>query len=225
MGSWIAVGHRGAPREIAANTLASFQRALELGCDMVECDIRRAADGVLVLAHDPEVGECDVATTESAVLAARYDVPTLDAFIAWAAACGVAVMADMKVEGDGVEEAVVKALAVLPVEKKLVPGAGPESRARFRALDPSLPLSLSHNGPLEDGAFEALLPQIDTLAVTWHHSILSPERIARLQARGLRVFVWTVDDPAQMHQLVEAGVDGLISNNTIALGNLRVRRQ
>lgn len=222
MKHWIAVGHRGAPGHFPANTLRSFQYAVALGCEMVECDIRRAADGVPVLAHDAHVGALEIAATDSQTLAAQHDVPTLEALITWAVASGVAVMADMKVEGDGVEEAVVAALAELPPTQKLVPGAGPESRARFRALDPVLPLSLSHPGPLDDAAFEALLPQLDTAAVTWHYSILTPERVRRIQARGLRVFAWTVDDPEQMQQLLAAGVDGIISNNTEALSRLKV---
>lgn len=222
MKHWIAVGHRGSPGHFPANTLRSFQYAVALGCEMVECDIRRAADGVLVLAHDAHIGALEIAATDSRALAAQHDVPTLTELIAWAAASGVAVMADMKVEGDGVEEAVVAALAELPPTQKLVPGAGPESRARFRALDPTLPLSLSHPGPLDDSAFEALLPRIDTIAVTWHHSILTPERVARLQERGLQVFAWTVDDPERMQQLLAVGVDGIISNNTEALSRLKV---
>jgi glycerophosphoryl diester phosphodiesterase len=175
-----------------------------------------------VLAHDEQVGALEIAATKSQTLATQHAVPTLAELVAWAAACGVSVMADMKVEGDGVEEAVIAALESLPVSRKLVPGAGPESRARFRVLDPTLPLSLSHPGPLDEAAFEALLPQIDTVAVTWHQSILSPERVARLQERGLRVFAWTVDDPERLQQLLDWGVDGVISNNTKALQALKV---
>lgn len=46
-------GHRGAPIELPENTLASFERALELGADVLETDLHGTADGHLVLAHDP----------------------------------------------------------------------------------------------------------------------------------------------------------------------------
>src|SRR5579871_437416 len=142
MKPWHRVGHRGAPKAFPANTLRSFQRAWELGCSMVECDIRRSADGALVLAHDPHVTDTagrtfEIAAQTAAALAAldlgaEEGVPTLQELVAWAQG-RCAVMADMKCEGAEVETEVVEALAVLPVEAKLVPGAGAESRARFRA--------------------------------------------------------------------------------------------
>jgi glycerophosphoryl diester phosphodiesterase len=125
-------------------------------------------------------------------------------------------MADMKCGGGDVEAEVVEILAALPPEAKIVPGAGEESRRRFRALDPDLPLSLSLGSdarPRLDGAgFERLLATLDTEAVTWEHPLLSAERIRALHARGVRVYAWTVDDLAAMRRLLEDGVDGIISN-------------
>src|SRR5579872_858602 len=114
--SWHRVGHRGSPREFPPNTMKSFQRAHERGCTMVECDIRRASDGALVLAHDSHVNGSDgsryeIAQTTSAVLqgldlGAGQGVPLLTELIAWAQG-RCAVMADMKCEGRDVEEQVI----------------------------------------------------------------------------------------------------------------------
>lgn len=46
------VGHRGVPALELENTLPSFERAIELGADIVETDVQRTKDGVLVLSHD-----------------------------------------------------------------------------------------------------------------------------------------------------------------------------
>ncbi|MCS6999111.1 MAG: glycerophosphodiester phosphodiesterase [Aquificaceae bacterium] len=46
------VGHRGIPAKELENTLQSIQRAIEVGADIVEVDIQRTRDGVLVLSHD-----------------------------------------------------------------------------------------------------------------------------------------------------------------------------
>ena len=45
-------GHRGNPAEHPENTLASFRSAIELGVDMIECDVHLSADGELVVIHD-----------------------------------------------------------------------------------------------------------------------------------------------------------------------------
>jgi glycerophosphoryl diester phosphodiesterase len=48
---WV-VGHRGAANEFAEHTPAAVQRALDLGADAIECDVRLTADGEVVLFHD-----------------------------------------------------------------------------------------------------------------------------------------------------------------------------
>jgi glycerophosphoryl diester phosphodiesterase len=50
------VAHRGASREAPENTLAAFAKAIEIGADMIEFDLRRAPDGRLVISHDPVRG-------------------------------------------------------------------------------------------------------------------------------------------------------------------------
>jgi len=217
---WHRIGHRGYPYAFPPNTMRGFAEAVALGCDMVECDVRLSADGILVLSHDPEVtagdGKIYVTTEHAASELASLDlgqgegVPTLTDLTAWACGrCGV--MADMKCEGAPVEEMVVEALRLLPRASKIVPGAAAESRHRFREIDPTLPISLSI-GPGELGDFETLLPAIDTEAVTWHHSLLDAERVQALHSRGLIVYAWTVDKSETMRRLLEAGVDGIISN-------------
>lgn len=48
----ITVGHRGAPRECPENSIAGFDRALALGLDGIEFDVRMSSDGVPVVIHD-----------------------------------------------------------------------------------------------------------------------------------------------------------------------------
>lgn len=61
-GSPLVVGHRGAAGLEAPNTVAGIERAVELGADGVSLDVRRTADGELVLFHDPVL---DVSTDDS----------------------------------------------------------------------------------------------------------------------------------------------------------------
>lgn len=49
------VAHRGAHKDIPENTLAAYKKAIELGCDFVEIDVRRTADGKLVSMHNAKV--------------------------------------------------------------------------------------------------------------------------------------------------------------------------
>ena len=68
------VAHRGASVDLAEHTLAAYRRALEVGADALECDVRLTADGHLVCVHDRRVdrtsnGSGLVSTLELAELA------------------------------------------------------------------------------------------------------------------------------------------------------------
>jgi glycerophosphoryl diester phosphodiesterase len=213
--------------------MRSFQRAVEYGCTMVECDVQRTADGVPVLAHDPEVtdrtGRLFIIEKHSSEVLRRLDlgagegVPTLRDLAEWARGRCI-VMADMKCEGEGIEESVLEALAVLPDSARIVTGAREGSRRHFRALAPTLPLSLTLNvahGHRADGPdFAEKIAAIDTDAVTWEYPLLNAERVAALHVRGLHVYAWTVDELPTMRRLLDEGVDGLISNRPDLLTTL-----
>ncbi|HVV46879.1 MAG TPA: glycerophosphodiester phosphodiesterase family protein, partial [Bryobacteraceae bacterium] len=51
----LRIGHRGAPGHVAENTLASIEKAIEFGADVVEIDVRRSLDGHLMIMHDARV--------------------------------------------------------------------------------------------------------------------------------------------------------------------------
>jgi glycerophosphoryl diester phosphodiesterase len=51
----LKVAHRGGAALAPENTLAAFQKALELGADAVELDLHQSKDGALVVMHDPDL--------------------------------------------------------------------------------------------------------------------------------------------------------------------------
>lgn len=224
----IRVGHRGAGAYCPDNTVASFQRALTNGVDMIETDVRVSRDGHLVLAHDPDLGPPDhrlpVATTDWAELQ-RLDLgdgerPLVleDLFAVARGQC--ALMIDLK--GEGFEEPLVRAIQTsgFAMPEIIVPGGSALSRGRIRAFDPAIPLSLSLGHEWNDRITPEFIASIDTDAVTWNHHLISAERVAALQARGLTVYTWTVDTPERVRFVYEAGVDGIISNRPDLLQGL-----
>ena len=51
----LVASHRGTHNDVPENSLASFRKAIEIGVDIIELDIRATKDGVLVLMHDGKV--------------------------------------------------------------------------------------------------------------------------------------------------------------------------
>src|SRR2546429_9040441 len=69
-------GHRGNPDEYPENTLASFRSAIELGVDVIECDVHRSEDGALPVIHDPLVDR----TTDGSGLVRDFSMAELKRF-------------------------------------------------------------------------------------------------------------------------------------------------
>lgn len=78
------IGHRGARALSPENTIASLEKAIEHGVDMVEVDVRVTKDGVAVLHHDPVVSDPDggeiiiAQTTYAELLRHKPDLAALD---------------------------------------------------------------------------------------------------------------------------------------------------
>lgn len=76
------VAHRGAPKLARENTLESFQKAIDLGADMVELDVRQTLDGVLAVFHDATIAGRPISQITFQELndiaqKANFNVPTL----------------------------------------------------------------------------------------------------------------------------------------------------
>src|SRR5205823_13139 len=183
-------------------------------------DVRRARDGALVLAHDEAVrgGGRELAVAEHDLAALRaLDLGHGERIATLAEALArvrdrCAIMIDLK--GEGFEAELVDAIHAsgLPYEQIVVPGGSDRSRAVLRSLDAKLPLSLSLDADWDARITPEFIAGIDTDAVTWEHPLITAERVDRLHERGLFVYAWTVDDLAAMRRVIEAGVDGVITN-------------
>jgi glycerophosphoryl diester phosphodiesterase len=210
------IAHRGASRAERENTLAAFRAARALGADMVELDVRRTADGALVVHHDPVLAD-----GRPIVTLARAELPPWLPLLHEAiAACeGMGVNVEIKNlphepdfdEDEHVAEAVAAGVAGAGLHGRvLVSSFRLRTIDRVRAVDPSVAtawLVLSVDAAVLDRCARhghgALHP---------HHSVVGPEMVAEARRAGLAVNAWTVDDPERMLVLAEAGVDGIVTN-------------
>ena len=205
----LLLGHRGAraSRHISENTLASFELCLQQGCDGFEFDVRRSADGVGVVCHDPVVRGMEIAKT----LAADLELATLeDVFRNFAARAFL----DIELKVSGLEAQTVAALREHPPQKGYVVSSFlPDVLRVFHDLDPGMPLGFL----CEDRSQVELRRE---LAVEWvipHFESANRELIAKSHSAGKKVMVWTVNDSDAMRQFGEWGVDAIISDETEGL--------
>jgi glycerophosphoryl diester phosphodiesterase len=224
------VGHKGADHIAPGNTAASFDAALEAGVHMIEFDVlpeHQDGSGDLWLAHD-----------YVAARAADPRPPTLGEGLAHLAGSTFAdVELDVDLKLPGYELRVLDALRASGlVDRTLVSSQYLRSLQLLRGAEPSLRLGWSvprlkrdpTRSPLTIGPAYALLQvyrrvlprqaasairtlRLDALMAQWR--LVSRGLVQAVHGVGAELYVWTVDDAAQIARLEALGVDGIITND------------
>lgn len=213
---WI-VAHRGASLVRRENTVEAFLEAARLGADAVEMDVRRTADGGLVVHHDHTIPGCDrpiVAMTRSEVAIMAPHVP--DLIDALAACEGMWVDLEIKnspFEPDHDPDDLVLA-GVLPLADGgvLITSFNPVTVERAAAAGGCTGWLLPRGvDPLDAltrwPGHEFLLPSVAAMG-----GVTASAVVESATAAGVEVGVWTVDDPDEIRRLAACGV-GMICTN------------
>jgi len=226
----IRVGHKGADHVAPGNTAESFEAALELGVDMIEFDVMPAPDGTLVLAHDPE----DAAGRTPLTLAQGLDHFAVEAYD------GIELDVDLKIPG--YEREVVDGLRERGLlERSLISSTYPQSLRLVRELDadvrrgwsvPRARRDYTSNRLLMVPAYGVVmwwraglphkaaraLERGDCEAMMVHRLLVTRELVRRVDRAGGQLYVWTVDDAAEIERLEALGVHAVITNDPRLFG-------
>ncbi len=220
------VGHKGADLIAPGNTYASFDAALEAGVDMIEFDVlpERGGDRLL-LAHDYE----DAAEREPHTLEEGLAHLTSEAF------GGVELDVDLKLPG--YELRVLDALNEFGVlERSMISTQYGTSLATLRAAEPKARLGwsvprlrrdpfrsramvlpayvvvwIARNGLPQRAAAAVRAGRCDALMVHWR--LVTARLVESVLGAGGELYVWTVDDAAELRRFQEMGVTGVITND------------
>ncbi|MDP9794534.1 glycerophosphoryl diester phosphodiesterase [Catenuloplanes nepalensis] len=237
----IAFAHRGGAADGVENTAEAFGNAIRLGYRYVETDVHATADGVPVVFHDPDlrrltgrperVSQLTWADLASVRVAGAAAVPRLDEILdAWPQ-----VRFNIDVKADGGEEPTIRVIESVVAQDRVLLASFSDARLdRIRAIaGPRIATSM--------GMRAVAKLRVASLAgrpVKLPESVVAaqvPVRYGRLpvvdarfvraaHAQGLQVHVWTVDDPAQMHALLDLGVDGIMTDRLDVLRDVYTQR-
>nr|WP_246220313.1 glycerophosphodiester phosphodiesterase [Parvibaculum indicum] len=227
----LAFAHRGGAGAWPENTMPAFQGAVDLGYRYIETDVHATRDGVLLAFHDDRldrvtdrsglIREMDYAEVKPALVAGEEPIPLFaDMLAAWP---DLRINIDPKL--DNAVEPLIRVLKEQRAIDRVCVNAFSDRRiaAVREALGPDLctgigPLGTtrlrfsSWSGPLGFlwGGFAAGCAQ---LPVRQHGIPIADRRLVeRAHELGMQVHVWTIDDPEEMHRLIDIGVDGLMTD-------------
>ena len=212
IGRPLLLGHRGARgvKSIPENTIASFDRALADGCDGFEFDVRRTADGELVVCHDPTFhdskgGKMEIATAAGTAVQA---LPRLQDVLR---RYQRSAFLDIELKVSGMEERIVELLEKHRPERGCVVSSFLVEVLRgIHAAGSEIPLGIICENRAELGHWRELPVEY----VILHWKLASRGVVDELKAAGRKMLAWTVNEREAMKRFAEWGVDGIISDDT-----------
>ena len=212
----IIFGHRGAPGfpRYGENTIASFSKALKSGATGLEFDVRRAGDGRLVVIHDETLDRttngrgrvADLSYEDIRQFDAGFGEPipllsdVLDRF-------GEKCLLNIELKAAGLAPGVKRLVLEMRMETHVIVSSFDwDELLPFGPEVPTAPLS----SELENLISVAL--DLGSAAIHPRKDLVTPAVISAAHDAGLRIHVWTVNEPAEITHFRELGVDGIFSD-------------
>lgn len=219
----VNVAHRGGiVPDFPENTLAAFRRAISLGVDAIEIDLRGTQDGEVVILHDEtldrttdgtgEVTEYTLKELRQLDTGSGEPIPTYEEVLELVSGTGVKLLLDIKVSPVLDKRKVVRLTeqqgAVLDV---IVGVRNLEDLQEFRRLNPNI-RTLGFVGSLKEiDRFVAAGVDIVRLLPWWIKA--DEELVGKVQRLGKPVWATTFNAPREeLEELIRMGVNGILSD-------------
>lgn len=214
----LKIGHRGASAYEPENTLRSFRKAIELGVDMIELDIRKTKEGTLVVIHDEKVNR----TTNGRGFVKSYTfdqirkldagkgekIPSPEEVIELTEGkCGLVI----ELKEEGLEEKLIGLIKERKIEEKvIVISAYPPFLQTIKTLHPKLQAGIITKKIPSD--YLRIAKNLNVEYAFIRKDKLKKEYVDNLHNIGLKVGAWTVDNKRYLKKMLEIGVDAIASN-------------
>lgn len=225
------LAHRGLALEAPENTLLAFLHAVNAGATHVETDVHGSADGAAMVSHDPDltrVAGRDVAVRQlTAAELRRVALGQGQGFCSLAEALDAFpdTRFNIDIKSADAIPGTIKAVRDAKATARVLIGSFSDAR-RTRTIRelPGVATSVSARAALpavhaaRAGAASLLgriLGGVDAVqlpAKVAGAPVVTARSIRTFHAVGVEVHIWTINDPAEMSRLLDAGVDGIVTD-------------
>lgn len=220
----LVIGHKGSGDIVPENTLKAFKKAIELRADYIEFDTHKTKDNEIVIIHDAdtirtsgtpgvikdmtllELKELDVGQGEK--------IPTLKELIEIARG---KIGLQIEIKAEGIVEDLPKILKKNELHmSSIISSFSFEELLKLKKIEPTLKLGYLLPEPIQRPKLIKRLTQkaIDNnfYAIHPHFNAVNKDFVQFAHENNLKINVWTVNDKDIMKNLIELGVDGIITD-------------
>ncbi len=244
MAQLINFAHRGASGYCPENTNAAFVRALELGATGIETDVQLSSDGKVVIIHDEsllrtaglnklvkdtpyeEIAGLDAGGWHSPSFAGER-VPLLESLLELAKAGGTILNIELKngiIPYEGLEQKVIDMVRERGLAGQVILSSfNHYSLALCKQLAPDIRTGVLYMEGLYRPWDYAKSLRADALHA--YHRAVNPEWVAEASTSGIAYHPFTVNEPAELERLIDAGVAGIITDYPDRLAQLLIRKE
>ena len=205
------------------NTLASVQKAMDLGVEMMEVDVFQISSGEIVVFHDERVERLsngggfiekyNFMSMKDLTLEGGHKIPTLQEVMKL---IDGRVALNIELKGKGTADNVHKIIATYcdrfgwNPQQFIVSSFDWGELRKYREFSADGRIAvLTEGDPLE--ALQ-VAEELNAEAINPHYTQLNAQNVARIHEAGYKIYTWTVNDPADFRKLKSLGVDGVFSD-------------
>lgn len=226
-------GHRGDSVDTPENTMAAFEKAIELGADYIELDVAQTKDGVIVVSHDSNLKR--TAGVNINIWESTYDeiknydigsffdpsfsdqrIPTLDEVIKL---CKGKIKLNIELKPTGHEASLVQS-TIDVIDANDFSDDCFLASLNYPALEEVEKIDskkrTSFITPVALGRLEKL--PVDVLSV--EATFVTPELISALHKENKEIHVWTVDNEVMLNTMINLHVDNIITDDIAQAQNI-----
>ncbi|MBT8238301.1 MAG: glycerophosphodiester phosphodiesterase [Croceitalea sp.] len=219
----LVIGHRGAMGYETENTLASIQKALDLGVDMIEIDVFKIKSGEIVVFHDERLERLSnsggniedfyIYDLKKVTLDGNHQIPQLQEVLRL---IDNKVALNIELKGANTADRVnfimdyyIKQKGWSPENFVISSFKWDELRA-MRQLNADIAIAVL----TEDDPVKAIpvAKELNAVAINPWFKSLNAENVAKIQEAGYKVYTYTVNEPADIEKVLAFGVDGIFTN-------------
>ena len=219
----LKIGHRGAAGYCPENTIESFQKAIDLGCDGIELDVHLSLDNEIIVIHDETidrttngqgfVNKLSLLELKTFLIDDKYQIPTLKEVFEL---IGNKISINIELKSFEVTNKVVALIEKYVSEKKwkytdfIVSSFDWNALQQVRFLNDKIQIGVLTATDLDLAISFAKFIKAKTINPYFH--LLNAENVAKIQSLGFEIHTWTVNEIDDITKMKTLKVDAIISD-------------